>query len=347
MTKFTQDGSALVWSTIVGGTGTNNFALPNAFALDTSENVYVVGQTQDQTFDGTTQKFTNYPSTFPTTPGAYNTHPLATARYFLFKLNNTGSNLLYSTFLSDQPNIIPASVAVDVAGSAYVTGVYNQKSGLTAPFPATPGAYQSAYDGYDDAFAMKFNPQGSGLDYATLVGGSQTEDASQIQVDSNGNATINGFTYSPNYPITTNGMRQTDEGGFITTLNPAGTALVFSTVLNHVSSINVKRDSLGDYYAGGSAGTNLPTTASAYQKTFPASGSGIHLGFLTVINTSGSLVYSSYLGGNLSGPDTEDTTVQLISSGIVTVTGDRLLRFDLPGHGQNLRAGQLRLSREV
>ena len=83
-------------------------------------------------------------------------------------------------------------------------------------------------------------------------------------------------------------------------------------MLNHVLSINVKRDSLGDYYAGGSAGTNLPTTASAYQKTFPSTGSGVHLGFLTVINTSGNLVYSSYLAGNLGDNDTEDTTVQLV-----------------------------------
>ncbi len=324
VTKMTQDLSALVWSTIIGGSGNNNYSLPQGFTLDQYGNAYIVGTTTDQSLNSSNNQLVDYPSTFPTTPGAYNSSRPASARYFLLKLNNTGSSLLYSTFLSDQPNINPYSVAVDALGDAYVTGVYNQNNGLTAPFPATSGAYQSAYGGYDDAFVMKFNPQGSALDYATLVGGSQTEDASQIQVDSNGNATINGFTYSSNYPITPNGMRQTDEGGFITTLNPSGSALVFSTVLNHVLSINVKRDSLGDYYAGGSAGTNLPTTASAYQKTFPASGSGIHLGFLTVINTSGSLVYSSYLGGNLGGPDTEDTTVQLVSSSIVTVTGDRV-----------------------
>ncbi len=323
VSKLTPDGSALVWSAIIGGSGTYNYAVPNGFTLDQAGNVYVVGGTQDVSYADTTGAPTNYPSTFPTTPGAYNTNHPATSRYFLFKLNNTGSALLYSTFLSDQPNIFPYSVAIDPADNPYITGVYNHNGGLTAAFPATAGVFQSSYGGLDDSFVMKFNTQASALDYATLLGGSQTEDAYQIQVDSNGNATIDGFTYSSNYPITPNGMRQTDEGGFITTLNPAGTGLAFSTVLNHVMSINVKRDAMGDYYAGGAAGTNLPTTSTAYQKTFPATGSGIHLGFLTVINTSGNLVYSSYLAGNPPASDTEDTTIQLISSGTVTVTGDR------------------------
>jgi hypothetical protein len=204
-----------------------------------------------------------------------------------------------------------------------VTGEYNHASGLTAPFPATPGAYQSTYGGDNDAFVMKFNSTATALEYATLVGGKYDDVPSQVLVDAAGNATINGYTYSPNYPITANGMRQSgDEGGFVTTLNPGGAALVYSTVLNNVEFTNVMRDGAGYYYIGGEAGLNLPTTANAFQKTFPATGSGIHLGFLTEIDPSGNLVYSSYLAGN---PPlaSEDTQVLLVSPNSVTVGGNR------------------------
>lgn len=323
VSKLSQDGSTLVWSTIVGGTGTDNASLPNAFTLDSSDNVYIAGQTADFTVDDNGNT-TFYTSTFPTSTGAYNTHELASWRNFLVKLNSSGSALDFSTFLSDEPNITPTSVAVDVASAVYVTGFYNHAGGLTAPFPATKGVYQSTYAGDDDAFIMKFNQEATALDYATLIGGPDDDYPYQISVNSAGQATINGYTYSTNYPITPNGLRQTDEGGFISTFNWGGTALIYSTVLNHVLEINVKRDTAGYYYAGGSAGTNLPTTSNAFQTTFPATLTGIHLGFLTEINPSGDLVYSSYIGGNPSVEDQiEDTQIQLVSSSQVTVAGNR------------------------
>jgi hypothetical protein len=283
--------------------------------------VYIVGETGDFT-NGNNGTLNFSTSTFPTSANAYNHAELASWRFFLVKLNSSGSALDYSTFLSNQPNIIPFSVAVDSASNAYVTGEYNHASGLTAPFPATPGAYQSTYGGGNDAFVMKFNSTATALEYATLVGGVDDDVANQVLVDTAGNATIDGSTYSTNYPITANGLRQTSEGGFVTTLNAAGTALVYSTVLNNVLTTNVMRDSAGYYYVGGEAGTKLPTTANAFQKTFPATGSGIHLGFFTEIDPAGNLVYSSYLAGN---PPlaSEDTQVLLVSPNNVTVGGNR------------------------
>ena len=303
------------------GTGPNNYSSPNGFTMDASGNVYIVGATGDfEPNDSGNGTYTWYASTFPVTAGAYNTAEVANWRYFLVKLNSTGSALDYSTFLSTVPNIIPYAVAVDAANNAYVTGYYSNTNGST-PFPATPGAYQSTYAGDEDAFVMKFNSTGTALDYATLVGGKYDEAAYQILVDSDGDATIDGSTYSPNYPITPNGLRQTSEGGFITTLNPAGTGLLYSTVLNNVLNINVKRDTAGYYYAGGSAGTKLPVTSNAFQKTFPSTSSGVHLGFLTEIDPSGNLVYSSYLAGNSD--QYEFTLPQIVSPNSVTLAGDR------------------------
>ena len=322
VSKLSQDGSFLVWSTITGGSGPNNITTASAFTLDSSGNVYVVGSTSDATYSDTGVP-TYEPSTFPTTPGAYNANHLATVRYFLLKLNLNGSALDYSTFLSDQPNISGEAVVVGAAGNAFVTGTYNQAGGKTTPFPCTSGAFQCTYGGDSDGFVMKFNTDASQLLYATLIGGANSDRPSQILVDTSGQATIAGWTYSPSFPITPNGKRQTDEGGFVTTFNTNGTALLYSTVLNHVFRINVKRDISGNYYVGGSAGTNLPTSANAYQKSFTATGTDIHVGFLTVIDSAGSLVYSSYVGGNPPGSYLEDTQVQLVSLSSVTVAGNR------------------------
>jgi hypothetical protein len=323
VSKLSQDGSSLVWSTFIGGTGPNSATYPSGFTLDADGNVYLVGTTGDFT-NGTNGNTIPQVSTFPTSPGAYNRTELAGWRQFLVKLNNTGTALDFSTFLTTQPNVLPYAVAVDAESNVYVTGAYNHASGLTAAFPATPGAYQSTYGGDNDAFVMKFNSTGTALVYATLVGGEYDDTGKQILVDSAGNATIDGPTYSPNYPITSNGLRQASgAGGFITTLNPTGTGLLYSTVLNNVESINVKRDTAGYYYAGGSAGLSLPTTASAFQRTFPSTTTATHLGFLTEIDPSGNLVYSSYLGGNVFYSATEDTQVLLASPGSVVVGGDR------------------------
>jgi hypothetical protein len=332
VSKLSQDGSSLVWSTFIGGTGPDNGTFPNGLTLDAEGDVYLVGTTGDFTYnDNGSGQLIPQVSTFPTTPGAYNGTELAGWREFLVKLNNTGTALDFSTFLSTEPNIIPYAVALDAASNVYVAGYYSHASAQTAAFPATPGAYQSTYGGDKDAYVMKFNPTGTGLVYATLVGGQYDDAASQISVDAYGDATINGPTYSPNYPITSNGLRQTSgTGGFITTLNPTGTGLLYSTVLNNVQTINVKRDTAGYYYAGGSAGLNLPTTAGAFQRTFPSTATGTHQGFLTEIDPSGNLVYSSYLGGNVYIANSEDTQVLLVSPGSVVVGGDRYYDSTFP-----------------
>jgi hypothetical protein len=321
VTKLNQNGSGLVWSTFIGGTGPNNASWANGFTMDASGNIYIVGETGDfEPNNNGSGSNTYYTSTFPVSAGAYNTAEVANWRFFLVKLNTSGSALDYSTFLSTVPNIIPYAVAVDAATNAYVTGYYSTTNGST-PFPATPGAYQSIDAGDDDAFIMKFNSTGTALEYATLAGGEYDDVAQQILVDSAGDATIDGYTYSPNYPITANGLRQSGEGGFITTLNPTGTGLLYSTVLNNVLDITLKRDTAGYYYAGGSAGTNLPVTANAFQKTFPSTSTGVHLGFLTEIDPAGNLVYSSYLAGNSD--QFEDTAPQIVSPNSMILVGDR------------------------
>jgi hypothetical protein len=138
--------------------------------------------------------------------------------------------LNYSTYLGGAGATIEQafSIAVDSAGCAYVTG--NTSS---STFPTTSGAYQTSFKaGTYDAFVTKLNAAGTGLIYSTYVGGGDYEYAQGIAVDSAGSAYLAGFTESTNFP-TTSGVYQTARKGyidaFVTKLNAAGTALVYST----------------------------------------------------------------------------------------------------------------------
>ena len=85
----------------------------------------------------------------------------------MVKLNPAGSELVYATFLGGSSDDVASAIAVDGAGRAYVTG-----STSSTDFPTTPGAFDTSYNGGGDAFVAKLNPTGSGLVYATFLGGS-------------------------------------------------------------------------------------------------------------------------------------------------------------------------------
>ena len=108
-------------------------------------------------------------SDFPTTPGAFDTsYNGGNCDAFVVKLNPAGSGLAYATFLGGSGGDYGYGIAVDGTGSAYVTGGTS-----STDFPTTPGAFDTSYNGScGDAFVVKLNPAGSGLAYATFLGGS-------------------------------------------------------------------------------------------------------------------------------------------------------------------------------
>ena len=142
------------------------------------------------------------------------------------KLNPSGSALVYSTYLAAPATAING-IAVDGSGNAYVTGVSSTN------FPTTPGAFLSG-SRWRRAFVAKLNATGSALVYTTLLGGTELDKGYRIAVDGSGNAYVTGLTSSTDFP-TTPGAFQTTYGGtgdaFVTELNTAGTALVYSTYL--------------------------------------------------------------------------------------------------------------------
>src|SRR2546425_4794091 len=190
----------------------------------------------------------------------------------------------------------------------------------------TLGAFQTAFGGGSyDAFVTKVNPSGSGVVYSTYIGGSDADIANGIAVDASGDAYATGLTYSTNFPTTVGTFQPAFGGGsldgFLTKLDPTGSALVYSTYLGGSgldAGEGIAVDAAGNaYVVGNTDSTNFPTTSGAFQLTF---GGGVQDVFVTKLNPTGSaLFYSTYLGGSAFD---ESFGIALDAVGNAYVTGD-------------------------
>ena len=290
VTKINATGTALVYSTFIGG---SNFEWGRGIAIDAAGAAYITGQTKS--------------SNFPTTGGAFDrTFNVDTCprcgidQYdaFVLKLNPAGSALVYSTFLGGFNIDDGMAIAVDAAGNAYVAGETEASN-----FPTTANAFDRTYNSNFDTFVTKLNATGSALVYSTYLGGTAVEFPSRVAVDGGGNLFITGSTSSTNFPTTAGAFDTTHNGAFdvyLTKLNAAGSALVFSTFLGGSgfdSSGGLALDSAGNSYVSGGAGSvDFPTTPGAFD-TLPDGSDA----FVTKFNPAGSaLVYSTVIGGTAS-----------------------------------------------
>ncbi|MEY2564542.1 MAG: hypothetical protein QOH88_2735 [Verrucomicrobiota bacterium] len=306
VTKLNAAGSALVYSTYLGGSGAEN-TFVCGIALDSSRNAYLTGQTSS----------TNFP-----TANAVQATFAGVRDAFLTKINAAGTAFIYSTYLGGSGADDGLDLVVDAAGSAYVTG----RTG-SSNFP-TANAFQPAFApgvaGAVQTFVTKFNAAGTALIYSTYLGGaggSTSEAGLDITVDSAGNAYVTGQTAASNFPVSANAMQPNFGGSqdaFVTKLNASGSALLYSTYLGGSGfdfGSGIAVDSSGAAYVVGDAGsTNFPT-ASALQTTL----SGTEDAFVAKLNPSGSaLVFSTLLGG--TGVDVGNE-IALDAAGNIYITG--------------------------
>jgi uncharacterized protein (TIGR03437 family) len=300
--KLSPDGSTLVYATYLGGAG---FDTASAIAVDSANNVYLGGTGAGG---------------FPTTTGAYRAQG---AGAFAAKLNPTGTALVYSTFLGDTGSGVTSGVAIDSAGNAYAAG-----STYSLTFPATPGAIRSAIgNGNSAAFLVKLNPTGTAAVYASILGGHGDSSASAVAVDSAGNAYLAGSSDAADFPLTSAAFQKSAAGGadaFVVKLNPAGSNLVYGTLLGGSGAdraLGLAIDSGGAALVSGStSSTDFPVTADALPKRFAGSPCLLTAGtpfgnpprvalcgdaFAARLDATGStLAYSTYL----SGSDAESAT---------------------------------------
>ena len=139
------------------------------------------------------------------------------------------------------------------------------------------------------------------LSYSTYLGGSGTDQGSAITVDASGNAYVTGSTGSTDFP-TGSPFQPANAGGdsndaFVTKLNAAGNALVYSTYLGGSANDfgnGIAVDASGNAYVTGSTDSTDFPTASLIQ----AAHGGDFDAFVAKLNAAGNaLVYSTYLGG--------------------------------------------------
>ncbi|MGC2745617.1 MAG: SBBP repeat-containing protein, partial [Candidatus Angelobacter sp.] len=266
--------------------------------------------------------------------------------------------LLYSTFLGGSSGVScgnppfggcglsenATGIAVDAAGSAYITGVT-----ASSDFPVSTGALQTTSAADCCAFVTKLSPLGDHLEYSTFVGGTNFSGATSnaVAVNVSGEAYITGFA-GTGFPITTNALEPSFNGGiFFLKLSAQGDALLYSTQIGR-ASIGLARgnaivvDSSGKAYIAGSVdnGYSLDVTPTAFQASFPPQAAQV--AFLSIIDPMqsgrGSLFYSTYLGA--SGADNA-LGVAVDSFGMVYLTGfanDPLFPVT-PGAYQTIYAG--------
>ncbi|MGH9649050.1 MAG: SBBP repeat-containing protein, partial [Terriglobales bacterium] len=335
LSKLNADGTDLVYSTFLGGSG---YDQASGLALDAAGNAYVGGMTISPDF--------------PTTSGAFRTEPLPPDcgteigwlpcyQGFVAKVDATGTSLVYSTFLGGSSDLVTA-VAADAAGHAYVTGMTQSET-----FPTTPGAFQRDFGGgpcsmevivfpCPDAFVAELDLTGANMVYASFLGGVETDLAGGIAVDPAGRIYVSGTTQSSNFPTTPGAFQTALKGGecaaplgastecpdaFVAKFDPTAAgpeSLVYSTLLGGQGGeygAGLTVDAAGHaYLTGMTASQDFPTV-----NPIQAASAGEPDAFVTELDLAGSaLLFSTYLGGSSY---EGGTALAVDSSGDIFVSG--------------------------
>ena len=279
VTRVNPTGTAFLYSTYLGGRGEDH---ATKVRVDSAGAAYLTGYTNSSDFPTR--------SAFQAVPGGgacgSSSSPASCFDAFVTKLNAEGSALLYSTYLGGSGGDYGYGLAVDDAGSAYVTGLTTSTN-----FPVSAEAFQSRGGGTSvDAFVTKLDPAGSRALYSTYLGGLGAEAGLDIALDASHNAYVAGYAYGNGLPMV-NPVQSANAGfydAFLAELNAAGASLIFSTYLGgsgNEKAHAVAVDSAGNIYlAGGTFSTDLPVTSTAPQ---PLYGGGAFDAFVAKLGSSG------------------------------------------------------------
>lgn len=301
VTKLNAAGSALVFSSYLGGTH-DDFA--QGIALSGS-NVVLVG--------------TTFSSDFPRRNALRSTLN-GTSDAFLTRLTASGSALDFSTFLGGSGQESARGVGVDGAGNLVLVGMTGSPN-----FPLANALQSTFGGGSSDAFVSKLGASGSALLYSTYLGGAFSDQALAVAVHASGSVTVAGDTTSTNFPVA-NAVQAAlaspgKSDGFVSRLNNGGTTLAFSTYLGGSdvdSASGVAVDATNTAYVVGSTQSgNFPLkNPVAGQASYRGAGDG----FASAFEATGSpLAYSTYLGGS---DEDHAVGVSVQASGLTHVVGN-------------------------
>ena len=306
VTKFSKDGDSLLFSTYLGGSGSN---LIQAMAIDDSGYVYLTGQTSA--------------SDFPTTSGAYQTTYAGSTNgwwwnsgdAFLTKMKPDGSDLVFSTLIGAAGDEVAYGINISPNKDIYIVGKTSSQG-----FPVTAGSsiFNAVTNGATDGFICKFNASGSSLLYSKLMGGSGADWFEGIYVNERDEAYIAGISQSSDFYTSTNAYQKKSAGGadaVVVKMNPGGQNVYYSTYIggsgdefystnsiwnNNIRiAANIREEPI---ICGISRSNDFPVTSDALQLTNPSSTGGgwwNTSATITKLSYDGQkLLYGTYYGGS-------------------------------------------------
>jgi len=286
--KLSPDGK-IVFATLIGGSKREHHT---GITVDEQGYIYLVGGTHSPDF--------------PVTQGAYDTSFNGEGEWagdvYVVKINPSGSDIVFSTFLGGKVEDTANQIAIDSKGNIVVAGCT-----CSADFPATEGVIDDKYT-KQDSFLAKISSSGDKLLFSTSLGNGRYEMITGLAIDDRDNIYAAGFTFAADLPVTTDAVRRSMikpktpgyEGGsdhFLAKINESGTKISY----------------LSYFAAGGNLASNLAwtkpnrllMTGSVNEEGFPVTGKaqavkspGAWDGFLSVFNSDDmTLAYSSRIGG--------------------------------------------------
>ena len=323
-TRFNANGTALLASTYIGGSGNDGLssAAPLKFNyadeargevfLDKNNNCWIVSSTQSTNFPVSANAFQ------PTFGGGQQDG-------LIIKMDNSLSTMIWSSYIGGTGNDAVYSMAVDeIDGNVYVAGGTS-----SANFPTTAGSYKPNYIGGNcDGFITKINKNGSNILYSTYYGSNAYDQVYLIQRDKLGFVYVYGQTKATGNTLIHNALWNTPNGGmFVSKLGANLDTLIWSTVFGtgtgmpNLSPTAFLVDLCNNIYLSGWGGavngfggtSGLPITPNAFQSI--TYNNDFYL--LVITDDASSLVYATYFGGQYSHSHVDGGTSRFDKKGII------------------------------
>jgi len=275
--KLNPDGSQLLFSTYLGGSGRED---GQEIVLDSQDNAVITGRIEGG---------------FPVTPGCYDSTYNGQWDCYVCVLGQDGNNIIASTYVGGNQLDFGYGVTVDDENSIYMTGMT-----MSSNFPMVSGGYDESHNGNYDVFVTKVNSDCSDLLYSTYIGGDEWDQAEGIKVDSEHNTYITGYTESSGFPTSPGCYddSQDDADAIVCKLNPDGSDLVYSTLVGGSANdygydLALDENNLA-YVTGRTDSSDFPVNEDSHDDTYGGGGDI----FIITINPFGTeLFYSTFYGG--------------------------------------------------
>jgi hypothetical protein len=282
-------------------------------AVDPAGNATVIGITKSATG-------------FPVTPGAFDTTHNGGGDGFVTRLNPTGTALVFSTYLGSSGWDPLSDLVLDGQGNVFVVadifGVGN-----ASDFPTTPGAFDTTYNDTSDrsdTIVCKLAADGATLVWSTWLGGNNWDPCYSIVLDSRGNPTICGESWSPDFPVTPNAYQTTNAGlgdAYVAQLSADGRQLLFATFLGGKAgedrAFGIALDPFDAIVVSGwTTSSDFPTTPGAISRTYK---SGDDTFVARLGPDAGALYYSTFVSGS---NNDHAYALALDPHGAATIAGD-------------------------